>query len=502
MREEKQRPDEEFSILDLHEKTDMRITAPDYFLDLNLETVLDLLADRWGRAVRKYYMYLPETPEDEAYRRAVYADVKKDAVYGALMEFGKRLAGVDELRQEREKVPGVRQRAVWQLREIQAWCAACACLAEKLGQADLSSEGMRRFLGILREILESDAFRQMREQTDRIMENIRGLRLVITYEKDRIRVEEGATPARYEPLPEGELKPLRNPFGSSPVLTEMEGDCLEILKRKRPEFFRDFIGAAERYEQYRHPVLVRFAEEVKFYLSYATLQREMEEDGFSFAAPAVSEDRPMSGKGLYDLALACVNVKKGKKVVANDFDYRDGERFFVLTGPNQGGKTTFARSLGQLVYFTRIGLDVPAEEANVPFFRDIQTHFSVEESMETGRGKLKEELVRLAPMMEERRQGTFVVINELFTTAASHDALIMGRKVLEHFISLGCTGIYVTHLKELTTAHERAAGLQAMLDKDRIQTFEIRRGEAPDISCAENQVNKYRLTYEQLKERL
>ena len=35
-----------------------------------------------------------------------------------------------------------------------------------------------------------------------------------------------------------------------------------------------------------------------------------------------------------------------------------GERFFVLTGPNQGGKTTFARSLGQLVYFTRIGLDL------------------------------------------------------------------------------------------------------------------------------------------------
>ena len=122
--------------------------------------------------------------------------------------------------------------------------------------------------------------------------------------------------------------------------------------------------------------------------------------------------------------------------------------------------------------------------------------------METGRGKLQEELVRLKPMMEENRQGTFVVINELFTTAASYDALIMGRKVLEHFIGLGCMGIYVTHLKELITAHEQAAGLQATLDAERIQTFEIRRGEAPDIACAENQVNKYRLTYEQLKERL
>ena len=158
--------------------------------------------------------------------------------------------------------------------------------------------------------------------------------------------------------------------------------------------------------------------------------------------------------------------------------------------------------MGQLVYFTRIGLDVPAVQANVPFFREIQTHFSVEESVETGRGKLKEELVRLAPMMEARKQGSFVVINELFTTAASYDARIMGRKVLEHFIGLGCRGIYVTHLKELTKVHERVVSLQAMLDGERMPTFEIRRGEAAETASALNQVNKYRLTYEQLKERL
>ncbi len=242
--------------------------------------------------------------------------------------------------------------------------------------------------------------------------------------------------------------------------------------------------------------------EIRFYLSYAGLQREMEEKGFAFAVPASADDRPMEAEGLYDLALACVLVKKNRKVVANDFRYGEGESFFVLTGPNQGGKTTFARSLGQLVYFARIGLDVPAAEANVPFFKDIQSHFSVEESVETGRGKLKEELERLAPMMEEKRHGTFVVINELFTTAANCDALVMGRRVLEHFIRLGCAGIYVTHLKELAEAHENAVSLRALLDENRVPTYVIRRGEAEDVPCAENRVAKHRLTYEQLKERL
>ena len=189
-------------------------------------------------------------------------------------------------------------------------------------------------------------------------------------------------------------------------------------------------------------------------------------------------------------------------VIPNDLHNDKGERFFVLTGPNQGGKTTFARSLGQLVYFTKMGLDVPAVSANVPYFPDIQTHFSVEESVETGRGKLKEELTRLAPMMEENRKDTFVIINELFTTAASYDAEIMGKKVLKHFIGLGCMGIYVTHLQELAGSHEGIVSLRAMLDENRIQTFKIERGAAEDTACAENVVNRYRLTYEQLKERL
>ncbi|MBO7631747.1 MAG: hypothetical protein J6S78_05405, partial [Lachnospiraceae bacterium] len=157
---------------------------------------------------------------------------------------------------------------------------------------------------------------------------------------------------------------------------------------------------------------------------------------------------------------------------------------------------------GQLIYLTKIGLDVPAVSATLPVYPRIQTHFSVEESVETGRGKLMEELVRLAPMMKDRRRGSFVIINELFTTAANYDAQIMGKRVLEHFIALGCMGIYVTHLKELTDERSGVVSLRAMLDERGVQTFEIQRGAAEDIACAANQVNKYRLTYEQLKERL
>lgn len=62
----------------------------------------------------------------------------------------------------------------------------------------------------------------------------------------------------------------------------------------------------------------------------------------------------------YDLALAQVNYCRGKSIVINDYHLDGIERFFVITGPNKGGKTTFARSIGQLVVFSLLGLYVPA----------------------------------------------------------------------------------------------------------------------------------------------
>lgn len=497
-----------FSILNPDSGEFEPLESAPFFRDLNLDQVIDRLTYKWGKNVKKYFRYIPQSPGEVSYRRDIYRDIKKDEVYAALLKFTEDLEKTESIRREKEKVRIPLQRNVWQIREVGSYCDVYEELAKSLESAGLTSGGMKGFLSVLKEILESGGYRRMREQIKKVIDEIRKLRFVITYDKDRMSVElkelegEGSYGRMLREKRGGDVRNLQNPFIADSTLTEMEKSCLEIIQKKKPELFAMIERTAEMSEGYEKEVLHRFEREVIFYLSFRSLQLEMEEAGFRFAEPEADEDKKMEAKGLYDMALAITNHSKEKEVVPNDLSYEEGERFFVLTGPNQGGKTTFARSLGQLVYLAQLGLDVPAQSANVHFFPDIQTHFSVEESVETGRGKLKEELVRLAPMMEEHKQGTFVVINELFTTAASYDAEIMGRNVLEHFIALGCMGIYVTHLRELCSAGEGVVSLKATLDDHRVQTFKIIRGEADDTACAENVVNKYRLTYEQLKERL
>jgi len=497
---------EGFSILDKMESPHTDGPRPDFYLDLNLNQILDRVTAGWEPAVKKFYLYFPRNEECEAYRRAAYGDVKKPACYEALNEFLETAGKMTENDKQEDAVVSQMQKNVWHLWAIHHYCKAFDELYEKLQKIELSSEGMQEFRRKLGEHLNSKEYLEMRQNTSELLEELMSFRFVITYEKDRIIVAEGTTDRDYEAFMEKggdkDRVSLKSPFQVSPNLSDLENECLSMLATKRPKLFGGLEKIAEKYEKYGEEFCFRFLREIPYYLSFRAYQLEMEEKGCQFCTPTADKNARMEAQGLYDLALASVALREGRKLVSNNFYYGEGESFFVLTGPNQGGKTTFARSLGQLVFFTKMGLDVPARSANVHYFNTILTHFSVEESIETGRGKLKEELLRLAPMMEDREENDFVVINELFTTAATYDAEIMGKKVLSHFIGQNCVGIYVTHLKELASAHEKVVSLRAMLNAERLQTFEIARSEAEESACAANQVNKYRLTYEQLKERL
>ena len=130
------------------------------------------------------------------------------------------------------------------------------------------------------------------------------------------------------------------------------------------------------------------------------------------------------------------------------------------------------------------------------------THFSVEESTATGRGKLVDELERLKPIMEQREASSFIVINELFTTAAHLDACEMGKKVLKYLIGEGAKGTYVTHLNELTEVDPAVVSLAAELDANLNRTFKIVRKEAQEYVGVDKLTEKYGLTYGQIKEKL
>ncbi len=481
-------------------------SIPAFLVDLNLDQVVEQIQAYSLIPVKKYYYDLPEDTDCEDYRRAVYADVKNAQVNILLAEFVQSMEERKQALERKKKVELGVQQAVWHMREVAAYCDGLSKLYRGLLPIQLSSVGLqslREYLGVY---VSSEAFITMQKKAWKLSENLQSLCVKLTIENDQMIVTEERVSGTYdsflrEVLGEHNMQ-MRSPFSQNLSLCDLEQEIVRRSASHLPELFDEIEAFYHKYREYQDEPLTLFGDEISYYLSYYTFQQKMELEGFAFVTPTVDENRDMYAQGLYDLALACASLKSHKEVVSNSMVYGKRESFFVLTGPNQGGKTTFARSLGQLVYLCKMGLDVPATAANVHAFSNILTHFSVEESVETGRGKLMDELIRLKPMMHTDCRNAFVVINELFTTAANYDACIMGKKVLEHFIKQECRGIYVTHLKELTEAHESIVSLRAMLDEKNVQNFKIQRHEAEEQAYAINQVNKHRLTYEQLKERL
>lgn len=493
------------SILDKKIQPYADFSQPEFMVDLNLDQVVRQIQLAWPESVAKFYYYLPLDKEVSDYRRAIYADIKQEGVYEALNCFMEHMRERNGAEENCHAVSYPMQKHIWFVLEVAHYCDACSGLSEAMEGFSFASEGMQAFQKALSEYVSSDTYINMKNEAWAMRDELAGFQVTLIYENDRILVTEEKQPGTYDSFLRrafGENSDgIKSPFMKSKNLTQLEQEIVEIFRKKHGKFASGAKKFYSVYEEYDKDWIFRFAEEVPFYLSYHQFRDVMISLGYTFSAPTVDASVDMKASGLYDLALALVNSSQNKDVISNAMEYYDGEQFFVLTGPNQGGKTTFARSLGQLVYFTKLGLDVPAVSANVHHFTRILTHFSVEESVETGRGKLKEELVRLKPMMEKQSDGAYVIINELFTTAANYDACLMGKKVLEHFIGEGCRGIYVTHLKELTEGTEGVVSLRAMLDENRIQSFQIMRKEADDSACAQNQVNKYQLTYEQLKAR-
>lgn len=505
------------SILDLKEPI-KGVTRPAFFLDLNIDQLIERITGKERRCA-EYYEYFPLDEECEKYRHDVYNDIKTGNVGSSLIKY---IAEYTEFRNFEEKKATTRidmQRPVWNLYSMEVYTRCIMELKETLENENIKSQGLTSLREFLREITVTSEFIEMTEKSRNLKNALEALELEVNYDNGRVLVSVIESEEESEEDDEGRgafkeyedflktfdsanEKEFVSPFASTDELTSFEQEIVKIVSKRRPEIFKEADRLYKKINSFENTIFSRLADELRFYLDYYVFQKSMKAKGFEFCYPDNDAQKHFYAKDLYDLALACVNSEKGKTVVSNDFIYDEGELFFVLTGPNQGGKTTFARSLGQLVYFSKIGLDVPASEANVRYFSDILTHFSVEESVETGRGKLMEELVRLSPMMKQSKGNAFVVINELFTTAANYDAIVMGKNVLKHFVDSKCYGIYVTHLRELCDVDRKIKGLSAQLDKNGVQNFKILNSSVDYEGCAKNQVEKYGLAYEKLKERL
>lgn len=184
-------------------------------------------------------------------------------------------------------------------------------------------------------------------------------------------------------------------------------------------------------------------DELAFYVGCINLSDALSARNTPICFPTVHKE-PGCGRvfrGLRDVSLSLLTGK----AVGNDLTAR-GKRLYLITGANQGGKSTFLRSIGQAQLMFQCGMFTAAEAYCSHLTGGIYTHFKKEEDSGMNSGKLDEELLRMSGIADHLHKNSLVLFNESFAATNEREGSELCRQITLALVEHDVEVFSVTHL--------------------------------------------------------
>jgi hypothetical protein len=491
-----------------------RPDAPGFFVDLNLDQIVAAVTAGKEEYDLTPFFHMPLRDLDAiTYRHEISQDLEHPDLFDHIGAFARSMRAVRDHLVQAGKLQHPLQKQRWFLDAAGIYCDAVIKLLQDLAGSGLNSPGFVGFRTYLNDYADAASFRSLFQQVTDLKRDLGAISYCVLIQGTRVdvRLHEGepdysaevlATFARFQ---QGDVQGYKFDFSDPADVNHIEGQILDRVALLYPEVFGELDRFCAENGSFQDETLVVFDREVQFYVAYLAYVGSLMKSGLSFCYPRMTDTRgEIFDEQGFDLALAGRLAESHQTPVSNDFHLTGPERIIVVSGPNQGGKTTFARMFGQLHYLAGLGCPIPGARAQLTLIDQLFTHFERRENLTDLRGKLQDDLVRVHRILEEATPQGVIVMNEVFSSTTLRDAIVLGIKVADEIMRLDLYCVWVTFIDELASLGKKTVSMTSTIvpESPAKRTYRILRRPADGLAYAMSIAEKYRLTPDMIRERI
>lgn len=507
-----------------------RMKNYDFIKELQLDSLVVLISDSYrGMASLKLQDFFTTDEEVLRYRLDVVEDlVGHKEWYEVFCRAIPAIQNISDLRRAMSSDFSI-ESALGSIRFLEMYIEIVEMFAQGILSARAGSEGLRALQGKIREVWESGEYRSLKEELSKEETNfglVKSLTLGVNLDETLHVQEAGIVSINMERFHPGTVMDrLLKKAGkdSMALMTPLFpinrglhiGDAKAIETTARSALntifartVKSFEPAVQKYFSVNTSWFVQMMDDIRFLTAGVKFILDMKGKGFAMCKPEIASmgEKRCDLTGVYNPVLAAKEVEK--TVVSNSFAYDEDGRFYLVTGPNHGGKSIFAYSIGMAQALFQLGLFVPAQQARISPATGLFTHFPASDEDNYGKGRLESECARLGKVLGMLEETDILLMDESFSSTSGMEAGYIASQVLTSIGAIGCGGIYVTHIHELTQKLEEYNGypgnrgkidnLVAQMEnkENGVRSYRVERATPDGLSYAKDIAARYGLLCE------
>jgi DNA mismatch repair protein MutS len=230
------------------------------------------------------------------------------------------------------------------------------------------------------------------------------------------------------------------------------------------------LEAEEKLNKIEYEIFLEIKSKV---LSYENLLKELAEiiayidvlQSVSDVAKELSYTKPFIGDS--DVLEICngrhplVESFSMEPFVPNDLFMDDKNNFFIITGPNMSGKSTYIRMIAIILIMAHMGIFVPASKAQIPLIDRVFTRIGSSDDISKGESTFMVEMHETAQILKNATRNSFIVLDEIGRGTSTFDGISIAWAVSEYIVNkIKAKTLFATHYHELTALQYLHSGIK------------------------------------------